>query len=152
LNKKDSILIALGAFVLLAFTRKPDTSRKAFESALASYFQPGSLAYLNLLALAIHESGNFSNTLAKTRFNPFSMKNPAVRSTTSIARSGEIWAKYTGYKSALDDLILWFGSDWVKIGALPQDFLNYLEKRGYWAGESSEAYKNAYLNVYESIQ
>lgn len=94
-----------------------------------------------IIAMAKHETGNYTSDILKENNNLFGMKMPRVRKTTAIGENRG-HAKYENIEASIDDLVLWF--DFHK--GLPEfqdteSFIEWLKSKGYF----EDSYEN-YLN------
>jgi hypothetical protein len=107
-----------------------------------------------ILAQAKFESGNFTNKLSTKFSNPFAMKHPSRRRTTSLGKLGvaekcKCFASYTDIKSATLDYLYY-----LEMIKAPKDttmtaYLNYLKKKGYFQ-EDLNVYKRGVKQWYNN--
>lgn len=95
-------------------------------------------------AIAIHESGWFSNRISKENHNPWGMKGVSKRPTTQIGVDKQGFGIYRNFQDAVDDFILYL-QDWK----YPKDqssisMVTMMKDKGY--------YEDSFQNYWNGVQ
>jgi hypothetical protein len=144
-------LLLLSGISLVLITQAKAKPKHSLRLLLSKY---GSYAKW-IEAMAIHESGNYTNTLSTQANNIFSMGFPSVRKASNIGpikltkqgyQEPAEFSKYRNYDQAIKDLILWL--DYNKFPTDIKDlnsFIYGLHSKGYFKQDPI-----AYLKAVES--
>lgn len=99
-----------------------------------------------ILATALHETGNFTSDLFLRSNNPWGMKHPAVRKTTSLGPNGRLgYATYKTLEDAVQDYIYYLDA----LGYQKE----YADVRSYVAEMKKKSYfEDSYVNYYAGAQ
>lgn len=98
------------------------------------------------------ETAGFTSNLFKTANNPWGMKQPTKRPTTSIGPTSSGFAQYPDLTAAAKDLALYleywgYPSDFVTL----DDQLIFMREKGYFGDETLDSYRGkviAWANKY----
>lgn len=88
-----------------------------------------------------HETAGATSSLYRNNNNLFGMKNPSVRSTTSIGSDIYNYAIYESPERSIDDLAEWFNYNGMNLAAFgsAEEYVNALKNKHYFE-DSTENY------------
>jgi len=98
-----------------------------------------------LLAIAAHETGNFTSAVFRNNNNLFGMRHPTIRQTTSQGdRNGYAW--YNSIEDSVRDYLLWLQSQNAPEGFSDiSELISFMKERSYFEASYS-SYNNAVSN------
>jgi len=126
------VLFLLGPILLRIKVKGAPQVLRDRVANYARYFGYSDYVVELLLAMSALESGRWTSNLYQTYNNPWGMKHPVRRPTTSAGPLSNGFAHYTTVDSAAKDIFLWleYNNSPTFFWSL-RDFVNWLQSKGY---------------------
>jgi len=137
-------LLAFG-FVVYKTFRLGGRSKPALR--INSYFLDNDFTpsmVLGLQGVAMHETGHFTSRVYRENNNPWGMKQPKNRETTSTGPDKKGFAQYRNFDDALQDMILYLNDFGYPRDLTPFQLVKMMQENGYFT--------DSFTNYWEGVK